>query len=141
MFGLLKKKLEGGAQRLNGNTDLLEAIAAACALVAAADGDISDQELDTAINAVAANSTLSAAFDARTINAVMDKMLAQANTGRMGKRSLMKEVEDVAGKPDSEMVLLIALDIADSDGNIDADERAVLDKIAATLSLKVSDFE
>ena len=40
MFAKMKEKLAGGAKRMQGRTDLLEAVCASAALVAAADGSI-----------------------------------------------------------------------------------------------------
>lgn len=47
MFGLLKKKGQNAKAELKRieNRDLMEAIVGGCLLVAAADGDISDDEL------------------------------------------------------------------------------------------------
>ncbi|HBG51922.1 MAG TPA: TerB, partial [Gammaproteobacteria bacterium] len=52
MLGRLKDKLTGASKRLSGKTDLLEGIAAACVLVAAADGTIDDGEVDTMLKAL-----------------------------------------------------------------------------------------
>lgn len=142
MFKGLKEKLTGGAKRLSGRTDLLEAVCAGAALVAAADGNIDDSEIEATAKAVMANETLNTAFDARAIEGCIARMIDRANGGRVGKVGLYKEIEDVAGnRDDGEIVLLTAMDIADADGNMDADERAVLDKIAAKVGLKLSDYD
>ena len=60
---LLKKwadKLSGGMKKISGRRDFLEAACASCALVAAADGDISDDEIKAATRAVTSNAALSA---------------------------------------------------------------------------------
>lgn len=67
MFGKLKEKLTGGAARLNGKTDLLEAICAGCVLVGAADGDLSDDEAMVALDRLTNHDTLSKAFTATQI--------------------------------------------------------------------------
>ena len=67
MFGKLKEKLAGGATRLNGKMDLLEAICAACVLVGAADGDFSDDEASVALERLLNHETISAAFSATQI--------------------------------------------------------------------------
>lgn len=137
MLGKLKEKLTGGAQRMSGRTDLLEAIAAACALVAAADGTIDDGEVTAMINGLSNHAVLGAAFSPREIEAVADKMLARANTGRSGRAGLVKEIEEAKAKSetsDLEMIVLIALDVAD-DGGIDDAEMAVIEKIGKTLGV------
>lgn len=112
------------------------------ALVASADGNVEDSEIDATIKSVTSNETLSTAFTNTEITGCIEKMLDRANGGRVGRRALMKEIEDVtASAEEGEIVLLTALDIADADGTIDDDERRVLDQIAAVFGLKVSNYE
>lgn len=142
MFKGLKEKLSGGAKRMSGRTDLLEATTAAAALVAAADGSIDDSEIDATAKAVTANETLNTAFSAREIEGSIQRMLDRANGGRVGRMGLYKEIEDVAGKPEeAEIVLLTAMDIADADGEMDPQEKAVLDKIASKLGLNMANYD
>ncbi|EFO33575.1 TerB [Roseibium sp. TrichSKD4] len=76
--------------RFKGKTDFLEAVCAAAALVAAADG----------------------------------------------------EIEDIKDDPDmAETVYLTALDISESDGQIEPEEKAVLEKIAAKLGLNPANYD
>lgn len=63
MFGFLKKKSEEAVQKFSGRTDL-EAVCAAAALIAAADGEIEDCEINATIKAVAANKSLAAGLAA-----------------------------------------------------------------------------
>lgn len=139
MFGKLKEKLAGGAKRLQGRTDLLEAVCAASALVAAADGTIEDSELEATVKSVTANENLRLAFKPQEIEICIDKMLERANGGRVGKMNLYKELSEIPTE-DGEMVLLSALDVADADGDIDEDEMKVLNKIAAQYGLKVDAY-
>jgi tellurite resistance protein TerB len=139
MFAKMKEKLAGGAKRMQGRTDLLEAICAACALVAAADGDVDDAELEATVKAVTANENLRVAFKPNEIEACIDKMLQRASGGRVGRMNLMKELDDIP-QDDGEMVLLSALDIAEADGNIDDDEMVVIEKIAGKFGLKASTY-
>jgi tellurite resistance protein len=143
MLSMFKDKLSANKNRMNGNTDLLEAVCAAAALVAAADGDIDDSEVEATVGAVKANHVLADAFKAREVETCINKMLDRAGGGRTGRMGLYKEIRDVAGKEkeDRELVLLTALDIADADGNLDDAEKKVLDKIAGELSLKIADYD
>lgn len=142
MFKGLKDKLSGGAKRMSGRTDLLEAVCAAAALVAAADGTVDDSEIDATAKAVTANETLNTAFSPREIEGSIQRMLDRANGGRVGKMGLYKEIDDVAGNAeDSEIVLLTAMDIADADGEVSPEETAVLEKIAGKLGLKLSNYD
>lgn len=143
MFRRIKDKLTGASKRLSGKTDLLEGIAAACVLVAAADGSIDDSEVDTTLRALCAHDQLSAAFATSQIEAVVDKMCSRAKQGRAGRLGLLREVEDVKAKSsaeDAEMLLMIAIDVADAAGGIEAKERAVLIDIGQRLGLSAERY-
>ena len=139
MFAKMKEKLAGGAKRMQGRTDLLEAVCASAALVAAADGSIDDSELEATVAAVKANENLRVAFKENEIEACIDKMLQRAGGGRVGRMNLMKELDDIP-QEDGEMVLLTALDIAEADGNIDDEEMAVIEKIGKKFGLKADNY-
>lgn len=142
MLAALKQRLAGGANRLQGRTDLLEAVCASAALVAAADGSVEDDEIEGAIKAVKSNEALNVAFDTRQIETVMQKMLDRADGGRVGQMNLFAELDDIsANAEDAEMVLLTAMDIADADGEVDAAEKAMIKRIADRLQLKVENYQ
>lgn len=141
MFAALKAKLSGGVNKYSGRNDFLEAVCAASALVAAADGNVSDAEVDQTIKAITSNANLSANFRTQEIERTADAMLKRAQGGRVGRSGLFKEIEDVA--PDHEMaetVLLSALDVADH-GGIDEKEKAVLGSIAQRLGLNIANYD
>jgi tellurite resistance protein len=141
MFASIKAKLSGGVNKYSGRKDFLEAVCAASALVAAADGDVSDAEVDQTVKAVSSNASLSAAFKQSEIERVADAMLKRAQGGRVGRSGLYKELEDIANDHDmSETVLLSALDVADH-GGIDDKEKAVLGQIAQRLGLNLSNYD
>ncbi len=100
MFGFGKKtkdNLAAGLNRANGRTDVLEAVGAACALVAAADGDISDDEVEATVKAVTSNESLRKAFDAKLIEGVINRALERAKGGRVGQMGLKKELRADVG--------------------------------------------
>ncbi|MDH0116779.1 tellurite resistance TerB family protein [Rhizobium pusense] len=139
MLAMFKSLVGDKAKKFSGKTDFLEAVCAASALVATADGDLDDSELLAAVAAVKSNAALSGAFDARAIETTMDKMCSRA-VGRVGKAGLFKEIDDIKADHDmSETVLLVALDVADS-GGISDDEKAVLAKIASTVGLDLAKY-
>lgn len=141
MFGALKAKLSGGVNKFSGRKDFLEAVCAACALVAAADGDVSDAEVDQTVKAITSNAALAAAFKGNEIERTADAMLKRAQGGRVGRSGLYKEIEDAANDHDmAETVLLSALDVADH-GGIDANEKEVLSKVAQKLGLNLSSYD
>lgn len=136
MFGKLKEKLTGGAARLNGKTDLLEGICAACALVGSADGDFSDDEAAVALERLVNHETLSVAFTATQIETAFDKQVKRVKAGMSGRLALRREVEEVKAKSSSEeceMLLVIAIDVASADGSIGAKEMGVLRTIGQAM--------
>jgi tellurite resistance protein TerB len=138
-------KLFGGANdvsnRIQGRTDLLEAVCASAALIAAADGDIADNEVEAAINVVTNNEGLAKAFDARTIETTMDKMIKRAKGGFSGRQGLWKDIDDISKDfNDSEAVYLIALDVAYSDDDVGAKEKEALSKLAQRLKVDPSKY-
>lgn len=143
MFGALKDKLTGGAARLNGKMDLLEGICAACVLVGAADGDLSDDEGAVALDRLMNHDTLSKAFSGTQIEAAFDKQAKRAKSGMSGRLALRREVEDVKGKSsaeDCEMLLVIAIDVAYADGAAGDKEQAALRTIAQAMGLSLDRY-
>jgi tellurite resistance protein len=143
MFGKLKDKLTGGAARLNGSMDLLEGVCAACVLVGAADGDMSDDEAATAMDRLLNHETLSKAFSATQIEAAFDKQAKRAKSGMSGRLALRRELEDVKAKSsaeDCEMLLVIAIDVAAADGEIGAKEMGILRTVGQSMGLTVERY-
>lgn len=139
MLGMLKAALGSKMSKFAGRTDFLEGTCAACALVASADGSVSDAEVDATVKTIAANAALSANFSARQIEQCAETMLKRAQGGRMGRNGLYREIEEAAKDPDmAEAMVLAALDVAESDGEIGADEMAVLKKIGDLVKVDVA---
>jgi len=137
MLGMFKKVLGDNVKKYSGQKDFLEAVCASSALVAAADGNISDQEVEGLIKTIAANPVLNASFNSREIETTAQQMLDRAaKGGRMGRMGLHREIEEACSDPDkAEAIILAALDVAESDGNIDTTEMAVLEKIASNVKV------
>lgn len=142
MFAKFKAKLTGSVNKFSGRKDFLEAVCASCALVAAADGSVEDSEVETTIKTIASNPSLQAAFSSREIESTADAMLKRAQAGRTGRMGLYKEIEDI--KADAEMaetVYLAAWDVAESDGSVADEEKAVMAKIADRLGVNPAQFD
>lgn len=135
-ISMFKDKLSTGLKKFSGRTDYLEAVCAATALVAAADGEISDSEVTAITKGVANNATLSACFKQSQIEKTCDVMLKRAQGGRAGRAGLYKEIDDIAkDQSAAEMVYLMAFDVADADGKLEAAERKTLTEIAKRLGV------
>lgn len=139
-IGKLGGLVSGLVNKFKGNTDFLEASCALCALTAAADGSIDDDEISAAIDAVKTNKTLSEAFSARQIENTMETMLERTKT-RTGRVSLWSELKDIEGDEDmGQIVVLAAIEVADADGNIDADEKEILTKAGKMFKVNVNEL-
>ena len=140
MFGkLFGKKAEAAVQKFSGRTDFLESVCAAAALVAAADGEIEDTEVKATVKAVKANKSLAGGFDQGTIEATINKMLDRAGGGRVGRAGLWDEIREIAKDPEmAQAVVLTALDVAEGDGEIEPEEKVVLDRLAKELSVDLN---
>lgn len=148
MFGNILAKLTGAAKEVANNAlsssdkDVMEAMMAGAAIAAFADGSIDPQEEDMVIEMVKNSDQLANFGDEPLV--VFNKYVEQLKKlGRMGKRTVMKEIDDVANDTNEEnkiRVLLIAIEVADADDNIDDDEKAVLKEIADKLGLNLNEF-
>lgn len=138
-MGILNRLLgrkEEIVNRVAGRTDLLEAVCAGAALVAGADGDISDAEIQAAIKVVKNNDTLSKAFTQVQIDNTMSAQIDRANGGFSGRRKLWQEIEEVAkDAKDAEIVALMVLDVAWADNSVSPEEQGVIDKVGTTLKI------
>lgn len=140
MFGSLKKIVGAATKEVKAeygqNKDFLEACCAAVALVAYADGTLEPEEQKKAMQIVGGHATLSKIYSAGDIEKTLETMLKRADS-HSGRIALMREIGDVRGKGETigEDVYLVGLDVAFADGELEAPEVAVLNKIAATLSV------
>jgi tellurite resistance protein TerB len=148
MFGMFKKVIGAGAREVSANysqnKDYLEAVCAASALVAMADGELEDSEKSKVISLLSSHATLGKMYDRATIEATADTMFKRSKDSS-GRQSLARELDDIKGRADAmqmaEDVYLIAVDVSMADGQMEDEEKAVLVKIAARLGVDPSKFE
>lgn len=139
MMSFLKKVVgDIGAQfkQYQGDTVFLNATAAACANVTAADGKIDDDEIDAAISGMLSKDELKAAFSPATIESAVSEALNRAKS-RSGRMENLRAIQAMAVRPAEQRqdVFLIAADVADQGGSIGNEEDVVLTTIAKELSL------
>lgn len=142
MFGFFKKKKAAVSITLHKveNRDLMEAIVAGSILVAYADGDCSSEELQKLGDVIAANDNL--AHFGSEIGKTIDKYSAMYEAGsRLAKVKLMKEIKDVECDEEQKIeAFIIAIEVADADGEIDEKEMAVLKDIGKQLGLNPENY-
>ncbi len=146
MFGSILGKIKGGAESLlttalsADNKDVMEAMVAAGTLSAYADGDCSDDEVKVVAGILSASPQLEA-FGNEPLELFEKYCNTMEVSKRTGKFTLMKEIQDLKGdKENSIRVLLMAIEVADADNNIDAEEMKMLKSIADALDLNVNDY-
>jgi len=136
MFG----KLLNRAKQVT-NQNLMEAIVAGAMLVAAADGTVEKAELDKLDKLLTSNDNLSG-FKPADIRKTMSRYqnILEADFG-VGQMKMMKELADISDNPDHcEEVFLNMLAIANSDGEIEPEEKAVLTKVARSLGISLDEY-
>ncbi|MBB5765936.1 tellurite resistance protein [Methylorubrum rhodesianum] len=146
MFGALKKAFGAGAKEIKAdysqNKDYLEAVCAASALVAYADGELEESERSKVIRTISQHPTLGKMYQQSTIESTVEVMFKRAKDAS-GRQQLARELDDIKGRDGSmaEDVYLVALDVAHADGQVEPEEDVVLKKIATRLGVDISKFE
>ncbi len=136
ILGKLTEKIQGLVAKFSGRKDFLEAVCAATALVASADGEVSDSEIAATTKSIMSNPVLTKAFKVKDIEVCIDTMLKRAQSGRAGRAGLYREIEDIRSDAVmAETVYLTAVDISEADGKVEAREKEVLHQIATKLSV------
>jgi tellurite resistance protein TerB len=131
---MFKKFAKDAFNKYAGNKDFLEAVCAASALVANADGNVSDEELEAAVEGMTNNAKLSALYSGDDIETELLRQVKRVKS-ISGRNELKKELKDVGDRDRDlrEAVYVIAADVAAASGDIGADEQKVLDKVAEML--------
>ncbi|GJD78679.1 tellurite resistance TerB family protein [Methylobacterium gregans] len=118
-----------------GDAVFLEAAVSAAANVIVADGDIAEEEVESAIAGMRANPILEKSYDTLRIEQELYEGIARAKT-RAGRVENLRLVEAVADRPVEQRqdIFLIAADVADAGGIKETEHRA-LSEIAASLDV------
>lgn len=142
MFGLFKKQANNAKVEIKKveNRDLMQAIVGAMVLVAYADGECEKEELAKIERLIAANDSLS--HFGSEITQTMGKYVEYMDAGpRLGTMKIMREIADIKNNAkDAEEVFVLAITIAEADGEIEPAELQVLAKLGRELGLRVQDF-
>ncbi|EEU0929061.1 tellurite resistance protein [Escherichia coli] len=142
MFGIFKKKTRRAAAEIKKfeKRDLAQAVINAAYLVAYADGECEASE-KAKIEQVLRNQPALSAFTSE-INAISATIIGQLDTNfKTGRRAALREIEDVKHDTrEAEDVLDVAVAIAEADGEIEPEERKVLEEIAGVLGLRLENY-
>lgn len=131
MFDRFRKELERHRQR-----PFLEAVAAACALVATADGEVSFSERSRLDMVVESLSELRL-FDPHEVVDAFDADVEALSRDADGEReAMLKTIVAGTGKDGAaDLLLRISVAISLADGRDSADEHQMIEKICAALGL------
>lgn len=132
IFGsMFKNAAKDAFTKVSGQKDVLEAMCAACALTAAAEGGIDPAEEDKAI--VVIQKKLGATFSEAEIEREFKKRSEQTRT-RSGKADLRTEIEQVTRRDNDgaigRSIIYLCLDVAD-EGGISPAEKAVMVQLSS----------
>ncbi|NLW05659.1 MAG: tellurite resistance TerB family protein [Pseudomonadaceae bacterium] len=124
------------------NKEFMEAIANACALVAAADGNISSEEKAKMAGFIGQSAELKV-FKLTDVIAVFNDACAKFEFDfEIGQAEALKVISKIKSKEDSARLLVrVACAIGASDGNFDEDEKAICRKICLELGLSPTEFD
>lgn len=138
MFGFRKKVRHAASEvKKFEKRDLAQAVVNAAYLVAYADGECEPSE-KAKIEQVLRNQPALAAFTSE-INGISSTIIGQLDTNfKIGRRAALREIEDVKHDTrEAEDVLDVAVAIAEADGEVEPEERKVLEEIANILGLRL----
>ena len=124
------------------NNDFMEAVVAGCALVAAADGDISSEEKQKMAAFINRSEELSV-FDMTKVIASFNKIVEGFEfDAAIGKIEAMKKITRLRGNDEAARTMVrVCCVIGAADGDFDADERKVVAEICTELGLSPSEFD
>jgi len=142
MFGLFGKKVgdaKAELKKIEGR-DLMQAVVGAMVLLAYANGECERSELDKIERLLAANDSI--AHFGSEITQTMGKYIEFMEAGpRLGEMKIFREIADVKNNAkDAEEVFVLALTIAEADGEIEPAELKMLAKLGRELGLRVQDY-
>ena len=136
-----KNKATGGIKQF-ANKDFMEAVAAGCAMIASADGNISSDEKQKMVGYINLNESLKV-FN---LNDVLTRFNHYADMFgfdyNVGKAEAVKAVAKIKTKPDAAKTLVaVCCAIGASDGNFDKDEIALVKEMCSVLGVNPAEFK
>lgn len=124
------------------NKDFLNAAMAGSALVSMADGSVSAEEKQKMIKFIESNEALSVFTTSDVIKSFQDFVGQLEFDKDIGEAKAFQALGKMKSNVEASRLLVrMIIAVASSDGNFDANERAVASKIAKELGISPSEFE
>jgi tellurite resistance protein TerB len=136
-----KDKTQAGIKQF-ANKDFMEAVAAGCALIASADGNISSEEKQKMVGYININDSLKV-FKLNDVltrfNHYVDMFGFDYN---VGKTEAFKAITKMKNKPEAAKALIaVCCSIGAADGNFDKDEIVLVKEMCSVLGINPADFK
>ena len=124
------------------NKDFLNAAMAGSALISMADGSVSSEEKQKMIKFIESNDALSI-FPTNDVIKAFQEFVNQLEFDKdIGEAKVFQALGKMKSNVDASRLLVrMIIAVASSDGNFDANEKAVASKIARELGINPSEFE
>lgn len=124
------------------NKDFLNAAMAGSALISMADGTISSEEKQKMIKFIELNDSLSV-FGTKDVIAAFQDFVGQIEFDKdIGTAAAYQAIAKMKSNSEAaRLVIRMVIAIGTSDGNFDADEKAIAGKIARELGLNPAEFD
>lgn len=124
------------------NRVFMEAVVAGCALVAAADGDVSADEKQKMAGYIRSADELKHFDMGEVIKAFEETVQKFEFDNEIGKAEALKTIGKLRGKPDQARLLVrVTCAIGAADGDFDPDEKKMVAQIARDLDLDSAEFD
>ena len=148
MLNWLKTNTENARNRLVAeaskfkNRSFLEAVMGGCALVAAADGNVSNEEKEKMVGFIRRAQELKH-FDMKEAVGMFTKFVEEIEFDRiLGKATILQVIGRISNNTEqSKLLVRVVCAIGAADGDFDKDEQAVAAEICRELGLQPGEFE
>ena len=148
MLDWLKKNTDSARAALTAeigkykNRSFMEAVVAGCALVSAADGNVSAEEKQKMVGYMQSSNELKMFKMLDVMNAFNDAVSKFEFDPEIGKAEALKTISKIRDDQGAAKLLVrVCCAIGASDGDFDAQERAMVAQIATELGLQPSEFD
>ena len=123
------------------NKELMEAVLAGCALVAAADGTVTKEEKEKMLGFVRNSESLKS-YDQNVVIDTFQKHIGKIEFDfTLGKIESLKVISKIKKPEEARLLVRVCCAIGSADGDFDADERKIVREICQELSLNPSEFD